>query len=74
MDNFMEAQYTLLDLILMSECDAFVGKFTSNMDRIAFALMTSRINGMAPYVSLDSKWCADWGNPAGASELAEFNC
>ena len=61
------------DVLLMASGDAFVGKFTSNLDRNAFALMAGRLNGcMPPYVSLDSTWCygGKWTNLAGK----EFTC
>lgn len=73
-DNFDEAQKALIDWTLLAEGDAFVGKFTSNFDRIAFALLTARQNGLVPYVSLDSNWCGDWGRKAGLSVHGEFFC
>eukprot|EP00614_Pseudopedinella_elastica_P039475 CAMPEP_0181262702 /NCGR_PEP_ID=MMETSP1097-20121128/2179_1 /TAXON_ID=35684 /ORGANISM="Pseudopedinella elastica, Strain CCMP716" /LENGTH=164 /DNA_ID=CAMNT_0023361423 /DNA_START=90 /DNA_END=580 /DNA_ORIENTATION=- len=69
LDNFLEAQGVITDLLLMAEGDAFVGKFTSNLDRIAYSLMCARRGGLAPYYSLDgSAWCADWGQLAGKSD------
>lgn len=47
-----------VDLNLLAACDGFVGKFTSNLARIAFALMAARHQCMLPYVSLDSYYCA----------------
>ena len=58
----------------MAEGDAFVGKFTSNLDRIAYSLLASQRHGMAPYVSLDSKWCSDWARKTGSSIYGEFYC
>lgn len=78
-DTVAEARQALLDIYLLAECDAFVGKFTSNFDRIAYALMahrsSSQSNSIPPYTSLDSYWCADFkvhgdfGSPHGA-----FDC
>jgi len=47
-----------VDLNLLAACDGFVGKFTSNLARIAFALMTAKHQCMLPYISLDSYFCA----------------
>ena len=74
MDNFREAEAALVDLLLMSQADGFVGKFTSNLDRIAYSLMSARAGGLMPVVSLDSKWCADWGAKAGSGDYGEFYC
>jgi len=75
LDNFLEAQGVITDLLLMAEGDAFVGKFTSNLDRIAYSLMCARRGGLAPYYSLDgSAWCADWGQLAGKSDYGVFKC
>jgi hypothetical protein len=74
MDNFAEVQSALVDLLLLAEGDAFVGKFTSNLDRIAYALLSAGKRGLAPYVSLDSTWCMDWGSPVGTSIFGKFMC
>ncbi len=74
MDNFKEAQSALVDLHLLAEGDAFVGKFTSNLDRIAFSLLSARQKGLVPYMSLDSKWCSDWGRKVGKSIHGDFYC
>jgi hypothetical protein len=49
----------LVDQILLSEGVGFVGKFTSNMDRIAYALQSARARHFTSYTSLDAAWC--WG-------------
>ena len=62
-DGFGEGWAAALDLLLLAEGVALVGKFTSNMDRIAYALM-SAANGrncLRPFVSLDAAWCFDFG-------------
>mmetsp|Transcript_11660 Transcript_11660/g.14064 ORF Transcript_11660/g.14064 Transcript_11660/m.14064 type:complete len:459 (-) Transcript_11660:154-1530(-) len=74
MDNYGEAQAALTDLHLLSLGDAFVGKFTSNLDRIAYSMLVGRKQGLAPYVSLDSNWCSDWGRKTGRSKFGEFYC
>lgn len=74
MDNYGEAQAALMDLHLMSMGDAFVGKFTSNLDRIAYSMLAARKEGLAPFVSLDSMWCSDWGRKTGKSQFGEFYC
>ena len=57
-DGLEIARQIVESLLLLGSTDMFVGKFTSNLDRIAFALMVSRSNGcLPPYVSLDSAWC-----------------
>lgn len=73
-DNFAEAQALLIDIFLLAEGDVFVGKFTSNIDRIAFALMCINRGGLVPYISLDISWCFDWGQYAGVSKCGTFVC
>ena len=74
LDEFKEAQSAIIDLLLLAEADAFVGKFTSNIDRIAFSLMVARKKSMVPYASLDSTWCMDWGVPGGTSVNGNYHC
>ena len=74
LDAFREGQAALLDILLLSEGDFYVGKFTSNIDRIAFALMVAKKGGLVPYVSLDSTWCFDHGVQAGYSQHGKFLC
>lgn len=64
----------LVDLLLLAEGDLLVGKFTSNMDRLALSLMAAKKGGLVPYVSLDSKWCSDWGVRSGESKHGRFFC
>ena len=47
----------LSDAHLVGGCDGFVGKFTGNVDRIAYALMAARSHCAPVYVSLDAAWC-----------------
>jgi hypothetical protein len=74
LDGFGEATSALTDLLLLSEGDAFVGKFTSNIDRLAYALLVGKKMGLAPYASLDSAWCMDFGQPAGSGIHGNFQC
>lgn len=62
-DGFSEGWAAALDLLLLAEGAALVGKFTSNMDRIAYALMGAARgrNCLRPFVSIDSAWCFDFG-------------
>ncbi|KAL7545460.1 hypothetical protein ACHAWF_008809 [Thalassiosira exigua] len=72
--TFALAQEVLLDIFLLAEGDIFIGKFTSNVDRIAYALMTFRKTSLSPYLSLDSPFCFDWGVKSGKSLYGEFDC
>ena len=61
-----------VDLHLMARCDGLVGKFTSNVDRLVYALQTARRGCLVPYVSVDqSPWCM-FGR--GHSALGSFRC
>ena len=56
------AAYTMFetfvaDLAALSTCDAVVAKFTSNMARLAYELISARLGRTAPFVSLDAPWC-----------------
>ena len=62
------------DLALLGRCDAYVGKFTSNLDRIAYSLLAARSGCLKPVVSLDSLWCHDWSNRVGQSLFGSFVC
>ena len=47
----------LLDVLRMARCEALVGKFTSNLSRLLFELMSARVGRVIPFVSLDAPWC-----------------
>eukprot|EP00325_Prymnesiales_sp_UTEX-LB-985_P003627 CAMPEP_0174712444 /NCGR_PEP_ID=MMETSP1094-20130205/13434_1 /TAXON_ID=156173 /ORGANISM="Chrysochromulina brevifilum, Strain UTEX LB 985" /LENGTH=116 /DNA_ID=CAMNT_0015911513 /DNA_START=129 /DNA_END=479 /DNA_ORIENTATION=- len=47
----------VIDLHAMASCDAVVGKFTSNLARLVFELISARLGRVAPYISLDVPWC-----------------
>ena len=75
-DGASVAVAALVDIILLASCDGLIGKFSSNMFRIAYALASVRapkipvrrtsppdapLVCLPPYVSLDHPWCADHG-------------
>ena len=64
------------DLFLLAACDGFVGKFTSNIDRLAVALSNAWRGGdcVTPFESLDAAWCADFGRRTGKSIHGDFMC
>jgi len=47
----------LFDWLALRESDAFIGTFTSDFGRIAFELISSRMNSVPPYVSLEETYC-----------------
>eukprot|EP00937_MAST-01D_sp_MAST-1D-sp2_P005480 g5480.t1 len=63
LDWHREASNVLLDMLLLSEGDLFIGKFTSNVFRTAYALSHARTGCVKPFVSLDGPWCFDFGMP-----------
>jgi len=74
----MAAEYrdVLTDLFMLADADGFVGKFTSNVDRIAYSLGFGRRGCAVPMESLDSLWCSSWGNRVGRSlsSRRNFSC
>jgi hypothetical protein len=53
----------IANMLLLASTDMLVGKFTSNVFRIAFQLMSAqsaRSGCTKPYISLDSPWCFDF--------------
>ena len=74
LDAASEFERVLVDVHLLRQGDAFVGKFTSNLDRIAYALIAARSRCLKPFVSLDSLWCHDWSNKNGKSLFGPFLC
>mmetsp|Transcript_13481 Transcript_13481/g.24137 ORF Transcript_13481/g.24137 Transcript_13481/m.24137 type:complete len:881 (-) Transcript_13481:2343-4985(-) len=77
---YTEMRDFLLDLYMLAmHSDGFVGKFTSNMDRIVMSLGTSTGNNggtcLKPAVSLDAPWCFDFGAQSGVGVNGEkFYC
>lgn len=50
-----------VELQLLARADAFVGKFTSNLFRAAYALRAAHCNCAPAFISLDAPWCFDYG-------------
>ena len=50
----------LVDLLLLTETDAFVGHFLSNLSRLAVEMMAAKKGYLPPYVSMDGPWCPHW--------------
>lgn len=70
-DFAADAHGFVADLVLLAAADAHVGKSTSNMFRHALSLSNALKGGdcVAPYASLDSLWCANFGMNTGISLL-----
>ena len=64
-DGYQEAENVIIDITLLQSCDFFVGKFTSNIDRIAYGMMAIRNEALPPFVSTDATWCFDYGKMSG---------
>ena len=71
-----DARALLDDLFLLAAADGFVGKFTSNVARLAHALGNAWKGGdcRPPFDSLDAAWCADFGRQTGDSVHGAFLC
>jgi len=50
-----------LDLLLLSDCDGMVAKFSSGLARAAYSLMAARCERLHPFISLDQPWCFGLG-------------
>ena len=75
----------LVDLFLLARADGFVGSFTSNLDRIAYALMAAYASSSAsgsggatclkPYASAGAYWCFDHARRTGRTvDGGSFDC
>jgi len=62
-----EAQTSLL---LLSEASVIIGKFTSNLPRLAIEYKTGKKSLVPPYYSMDSSWCFAYGEEYPLSKLA----
>ena len=60
-----EARFATIDVALLAQCHAFVGKFTSTLFRTAYALRSASCDCLTPFVSLDAPWCSDYGVRSG---------
>ena len=63
----------LLDLVLMSEGDVFIGGFSTNVARAAYEIMVARKGCYPPFVSVDIPWCHNNGNSIGTEHLTAQN-
>eukprot|EP00470_Lotharella_oceanica_P013676 CAMPEP_0170192268 /NCGR_PEP_ID=MMETSP0040_2-20121228/53710_1 /TAXON_ID=641309 /ORGANISM="Lotharella oceanica, Strain CCMP622" /LENGTH=416 /DNA_ID=CAMNT_0010440573 /DNA_START=21 /DNA_END=1271 /DNA_ORIENTATION=- len=72
-DGCQEASDTMMDLHFLAKADAFVGKFSSNIDRVAYNLMFARTRAYQPVVSLDNTWCFDFGVKSRRDGVSEDN-
>jgi len=78
-DGCHEGIDALLDIYLLAQGDALVGKFSSNIDRVAYALMFAKGRAYAPFISLDNAWCFDFGvasrvDATGSNISKKFYC
>ena len=74
-DGCHEAADVIKDIILLSETDALVGKFSSNIDRLAYQLMSARSGDCyRPFISMDANWCFDYALPSGDNHGKLFLC
>ena len=65
-DGHADATAVLVDLLLLAQCDALVGKFSSNVDRLALSLLAARRGGGA---GAGAGGGAEHGSRAGTSQL-----
>ncbi len=61
LDGCKEGADSFIDMHLLGESDAFLGKFSSNIDRVAYNFIFARNRGHRPHISLDNSWCFDYG-------------
>lgn len=75
MDLAHEFREVLLDVLMLADTDGFVGKFTSNIDRIAYALNFGVRGCAMPFVSLDAYWCNNYAIETGKTVTGvKFAC
>jgi len=74
-DGCSEGMDSLLDIQLLAAGDALIGKFSSNIARVAYSLMFARQSAYPPFISLDNYWCFDFGvkSRPGAPETGAAN-
>ena len=71
MENEETARLASVSSMLLSKCDMFVGKFSSNIFRLAYELKAADCNCAVPFASLDASWCFDYAMVAGKSEFLD---
>ena len=58
--NLVDRRYvseaTLIDILLLSSCDSFVGSLDSQMSRVALMLMAVRLGRVPPFASVNNPW------------------
>uniref|UniRef100_A0A7S1HK44 GT23 domain-containing protein n=3 Tax=Hemiselmis andersenii TaxID=464988 RepID=A0A7S1HK44_HEMAN len=56
MDRRMVAETTLVDILLLSQCDYFVGTLSSHFGALAYELSWANKGYHIPHISLDHPW------------------
>ena len=65
----------MVDILLLTGSEAFVGHFSSNISRLVVALGTyMRAGVLMPYVSLDIPWCWGGGRPLDIARYGVWQC
>ena len=54
-----------VEMLLLAHADLFIGKFTSNIFRAAYALRAAQCDCAPPFASLDAPMCFDYGVRSG---------
>lgn len=56
MSRRLVAESTILDILILSECDYFIGTLSSHFGALAYELSYANKGYHAPYISLDYPW------------------
>jgi len=56
-DKLAQSLGVIIDIEILARADAFVGTFTSALNRVAFQLSYAKKGYVKPYMSLDIAWC-----------------
>jgi hypothetical protein len=64
----------LLDLMLLSDCDYFIGSFASHLSRLAYELIVARLGFHPPYSSVDYPWCFGFLEKTEVPGFGMVNC
>lgn len=70
------AQDYMKDVLMMGDADGLVGKFTSNVARLAVTASYGQKKCLYPFISMDAYWCNAFGTEAGyvPSTNQHFKC